>query len=97
MSPPGKPSKPTLTSSKTPATDGDHVTLTCTSRTSGVNKFQFFKDGRSQGNAGTSKTLDLKPVTFSTSASYTCKVYIDTVASDPSDGLALKGIIKIYK
>ena len=43
------------------------------------------------GNPGSSKTLDLKTVTFSTSASYTCKAFIDTVASDVSSGLTVKG------
>merc|ERR1719242_1499481 len=41
-----KPSKPTLTSSSSNTlTDGGHMTLTCSSKTSSVTMFQFYKDG----------------------------------------------------
>ena len=38
---------------------------------------EFYKDGKSLGNAGTSKTFTVNSVTFTHAGGYTCKVYID--------------------
>ena len=89
---PAKPNMPKLTSNKNNPTDGDHVTLTCAPQhNSDVNKYEFFKDRHSLGKPGTSNTLDMKTVTFSNVGGYTCKVYIDTVGSDASNTVSVKG------
>ena len=89
---PANPNMPRLTSNKNNPTDGDHVTLTCAPQhNSDVNKYEFFKDRHSLGKPGTSNTLDMKTVTFSNVGGYTCKVYIDTVGSDLSNTVSVKG------
>ena len=88
---PDKPAKPSLTSSNKTPTDGDKLTLTCASTSSSVNKYQFFKDGKSVGNPGSSKTYTVNSVTFTHAGGYTCKAFVDTVASDASSAVAVKG------
>ena len=91
--PPDKPSKPKLTSTNSSPTDGDHMTLTCNVQNSAVTKFEFYRGGRLISGSGTGKTFTDNSVTFSDAGSYTCKAFIDSVVSDSSDGVNVKGLI----
>ena len=84
---------PSLTTSSSSPTDGDKLTLTCNPPShSSVNKYQFFKDGKSVGNPGSSKTYTVNSVTFTNAGGYTCKAFVDTVGSDSSNRVTVKGM-----
>ena len=69
------------------------MTLTCNVQNSAVTKFEFYRGGHLiSGGSGTSKTFTDNSVTFSDAGSYTCKAFIDSVVSDASDSLKVKGL-----
>ena len=68
------------------------MTLTCNVQNSAVTKFEFYRGGRLISGSGTGKTFTDNSVTFSDAGSYTCKAFIDSVVSDPSDALSVKGL-----
>ena len=87
---------PSLATSSSSPTDGDKLTLTCNPPShSSVNKYQFFKDGKSVGKPGSSKTYTVNSVTFTHAGGYTCKALIDTLASDASSSVALRGEVQL--
>ena len=80
-----KPSRPVVSSDLSDPTDGQDVTLFCTTTTSEVNSYEFFKDGNSL-SSGSNNTLLISSATIDThDGVYTCVAYIDTVASESSD------------
>ena len=84
-----KPTTPTLTSSVADPTDGDAITLTCATTSTGITQYEFLLDGSSV-SASASDTLAIGAATIGTNdGSYTCIASIDTVASDPSVALAV--------
>ena len=87
-----KPHTPRLTASPNSPHGGDDLTLTCTVSDHSVNKYQFLKDNH-QLTIGSSKTYVIKKAPVSDTHNYTCKAYIDTVASDTSNTLKIQGSI----
>ena len=92
--PTAQPVKPSLTPSVKEPTVGDSVILTCTSATSGITSYQFFKDNAqkafyttSVGNSHTIASTNLA----TQDANYTCKAFIDSVGSVFSDPLNFQG------
>ena len=92
--PTDKPLTPSLTASVREPTVGDTIILTCNSATAGVTSYHFFKDGSATafftttvGNSHTIASANL----INDDARYTCKAFIDSVGSDPSNPLDLKG------
>ena len=78
-----KPSRPVLSSDLSEPTDGQDITLTCTTTTSEVNSYEFFKYGILL-SSGSNNTLISSATVDTHDGIYTCVVYIDTVASESS-------------
>ena len=71
-------------------TDGDTVVLTCSTTSSDVTSYEFFKDTSSLSAASSSSQYTVSSAAIGTDdGSYTCVVYIDTVSSDTSSGYDL--------
>ena len=89
---PDKPRTPTLSVSSNNPSLGEDITLTCSSSSRSVNKYQFFYNGQSLQAAGTSKSLTVKTSdSGNQNGNYTCKVFIDTISSDSSGIQAVVG------
>ena len=67
------------------ATDGENITLTCTTSTLGVTTYEFMLDSSSLVN-GPNNTYSISSATInSDDGNYSCIAYIDTVASNISN------------
>ena len=86
-----KPDMPQLTSSSTNPTDGQTLTLTCKLQNAKVNKFEFFLNKKLVGAAGTSNTYTVKSVSFTDAGGYSCRASVDTVGSETSNTVTVKG------
>ena len=85
-----KPATPTVTKDVSDPVDGDAITLTCTTVTSGINTYDFKRDGTTVASGVSSNTHVLSAAAIGTDdGSYTCIAYIATVASLESSGLAV--------
>ena len=83
-----KPNKPSFSPNTNRLTDGRYIMLTCASSSHSVNKYEFFKNGHSLGGAGSGNTYELhQKAGYTNAGSYSCKAYIDTVASDTSSSV----------
>ena len=88
----GTPTKPTLLPDNKDPTDGESLTLTCTSTTAGITKYQFNKDGVTLPSFGTGQTYTIHSLNLTSfDGTYNCVAYIDSVKSAASDGVPLKG------
>ena len=67
------------------------MTLTCSSKDSHVTGYQFFNNNHLVSGNSKSNTFSVATVTFTHTGSYTCKALIDTVASDTSSAVSVKG------
>ena len=75
---------PTLTLDKASPTDGEVVVLTCATPTTGIDTYQFLKDGVSVVDSS-SATYTMPTATIDTDdGRYTCVAKKNTVASEPS-------------
>ena len=88
-----KPSTPTLSVSPANPTDGEDVELTCrVTNSQSITKYLFLKHNRSwQNTAGNKYTISKAPV--NQTDNYACQAYIDTVSSDNSSDVDVKGRI----
>ena len=81
----GQAAKPSLVADIQNPTDGDVITLTCSSTTSGVTKYEFLKENVVI-HSGPNAFRVIGPAVIGTDdKSYTCIAYIDNIASDTSD------------
>ena len=90
--PPDNTKKPILSAAVDKPVDGSTLSLTCSLNNPAVTKFEFFKNGKSLSAAGSSSTYKVSAATFSNAGSYTCKAYIKTVKTAPSDPVVVTGI-----
>ena len=79
-----KPATPVLTADVSSPTDGDTIVLTCTTTSSGITSYQFFKGVTSLVSASSNQHTVSSAAIGSDDGSYTCVASIDTVASDAS-------------
>ena len=81
----------TLTPDLASPTDGDDIVLTCSSTSSDITSYEFFKDGTSLAAAASSNEYTISAATIDThDGDYTCIASIDTVASDASSTLGVQ-------
>ena len=64
--------------------DGDHLTLTCTSKDPHVHLYQFIRNGKPLGQPLAKNTLDASHVSLSNTGTFACKAFIGSLATDPS-------------
>ncbi|XP_070181334.1 serine-rich adhesin for platelets-like [Littorina saxatilis] len=82
------PAAPTITHAQ--VVDGDSVTLTCVTSSSGTFTYEFFANSVSQGAASSSTSLSLGTVTFGNeSITYTCTAINGADTSPASAGFQL--------
>ena len=84
-----KPQTPVVSTDNSNPTDGDSITLTCTSSTGAVNGYTWQLDG-STISGQTGQTYAIAQADIGThEGAYTCVALIDTVASDTSSALTV--------
>ena len=84
-----RPAAPTVTSSDSHLDEGDPVSLTCVSTTSGISKYGFSKDGISLADSR-SNTYTIAMATGADAGTYTCDVTKDGVTSLASAGVKVR-------
>ena len=89
-----KPATPVLSASTPNPTYGDSITLTCASSTEGITNYKFFK-GTSMLTAtsnGNTYTINNATEVKTGGVQYSCQAFMDSVPSDRSAELKLKGM-----
>ena len=85
----GRPTTPTLTSNNNNPVDGDSVTLSCQTTSSGVTQYEFRRNGFSL-TTSVINTLVISTATIGVDdGSYTCITYINDILSDESNAYFL--------
>ena len=79
-----KPATPVLTADVRSPTEGDSIVLTCTTTSSGVTNYEFFRGRTSLVKTSSNKYTVSSAAIGKDDDSYTCVAYKDTVASDAS-------------
>ena len=79
-----KPATPVLTSDVRDPTDGDTIVLTCTTTSSGITNYEFFRGRTSLVKTSSNQYTVSSAAIGKDDDSYTCVASIDTVASDAS-------------
>ena len=80
---------PTLTADVSNPTDGDTVVLTCTTSTSDITNYEFFRGATSLVSASSNQHTVSSAAIGTDDDSYTCVASIDTVDSDASSGYVI--------
>lgn len=81
----GHINKPTLVTNNQYPTDGDSITLTCNTTTTGVTNYEFRKGSQVVANQ-LLNTHTIDPATIDAhDGNYSCIAFVDSVASPPSD------------
>lgn len=84
-----QPDTPTLVSDNNDPTDGDYITLTCNTTTTGITSYLFKRDQTLVANT-TVNTHKIAHATLGTyEGQYTCVAFIDTVPSIVSNVIAI--------
>ena len=78
------PAKPNLTLSENNPTDGDDISLTCTSTSESTDSYEFLKGVKSLQDSPNSTYTIVAASIASDSGNYTCVAKIDTVKSEAS-------------
>ena len=88
-----KPSEPTLTSSVSEPTEGDIITLTCVTSTSGVTSYKFYLNDTELPSNGHINTYTIPSASLGSGkdGDYTCAAYFESVSSDSSTALSILG------
>ena len=73
-----------MTADVSSPTDGDTIVLTCTTTSSGITSYQFFKGVTSLVSASSNQHTVSSAAIGTDDDSYTCVASIDTVDSDAS-------------
>ena len=81
------PAQPNLITSNLSPTDGDSVTLNCATSTNGITRYSFLKAGVSVSTTASNTYVMNTAAIDSDDGSYTCIVFIGTVASPASTAL----------
>ena len=79
-----KPVTPVLTADVRSPTEGDTIVLTCTTTSSGITKYEFFRGRTSLVKTSSNKYTVSSAAIGKDDDSYTCVAYKDTVGSDAS-------------
>ena len=91
---PDQPATPILTSNIREPTDGDVITLTCVTLTSGVTSYKFYKDNNQKPlpSTGNMNTYTITNASLGNeNGAYTCVALYESVSSDNSSALSIRG------
>lgn len=84
-----EPDTPNLVTDNNDPTDGDYITLTCNTTTTGITSYLFKRDQTLVANT-TVNTHKIAHATLGTyEGRYTCIAFIDTVPSNVSNDVAI--------
>ena len=88
-----KPAQPKLTSSVSEPTEGDSITLTCVTSTSGVTSYKFYLNGTELPSSGYINTYTIPSASLGSGkdGKYTCAAYFESVPSNKSTDLSIFG------
>ena len=82
-----------MTSSISDPTEGDSITLTCVTSTSGVTSYKFYLNGTDLTSNGNINTYTIPSASLGSGedGNYTCVAYFESVPSENSTALSLFG------